>query len=76
MIAPLWLVVGQGVGRDISFNVEGTSLNLSRAHPAREQTVGRRVSCKRAQHSLQCGGCWMLWSSQARTLQPGGWQLD
>lgn len=75
MIAPLWLVAGPGVGRDISFNVEGTSLNLSRAHPAREQTVGRRVSRERAQHPLQYGGCWMLWSSQTKPLLCSLWGM-
>lgn len=77
MIAPPWLVAGEGVGRDISFNVEGTSLSRRRAHPARQQTVGRRVSHEPAQHPLRHGGCWVLWSSRAKPslCSLGGWQL-
>lgn len=53
MIASLWLVAGQGVGRDISFNVEGTSLNLSRAHPARSRLWGD--GCPTNVLSTHCG---------------------
>ena len=40
MIAPLWLVAGQGVGRDTSFNVEGTSLNLKQGTPCSQADCG------------------------------------
>lgn len=74
MIAPLRLVAGQGVGRDISFNVEGTSLNLKQGTPCSQADCGE-TGVPRA-----CSALAVVWrvldalelSGQAFSLQPVG----
>lgn len=59
MIAPPRLVAGQGVGRDISFNVEGTSLNLKQGTPCSLWGDGcpASVLCtRRGQRGAGCSG--------------------
>jgi len=73
MIAPLRLVVGQGVGRDISFNVEGTSLHLKPGTPCSRAGCGQTGVPAPAQHPLRWAGCWVLCSSHAKPSLCSWW---